>query len=107
MAEAFPNSEFVGIDFHEPSIAHARRHTAGLGNVRFETSRDQDFAGSNYDLVTIFDALHDMGDPARAEAPVREAPSPEGTLLPVEQMAGDRKSVAQGRRGSLRVALVG
>src|SRR5690606_5428169 len=45
MAEAFPNSEFVGIDFHAPSIEHARRHANGAPNVRFEVARAQDFAG--------------------------------------------------------------
>jgi Methyltransferase domain/Rv2258c-like winged HTH domain len=70
MAAAFPNSEFVGIDFHEASIAHAREHANGLANVRFETARAQDYRGSGYDLVTMFDALHDMGDPVGAASHV-------------------------------------
>ncbi|WEX73955.1 methyltransferase domain-containing protein [Sinorhizobium numidicum] len=89
MAEAFPKSEFVGIDFHEASIVHAREHAKGLANVRFETARAQDFAGSDYDLVTIFDALHDMGDPVGAVAHVRETLKPDGTLMLVEPRAGD------------------
>ena len=63
MAEAFPNSEFVGIDFHDASIEQARAHAKRLPNVRFETARAQDYPGSGFDLVTMFDALHDMGDP--------------------------------------------
>jgi 2-polyprenyl-3-methyl-5-hydroxy-6-metoxy-1,4-benzoquinol methylase len=89
MAEAFPNSEFVGIDFHEASIAHARRHVNGLRNVRFETARAQDFAGSDYDLVTMFDSLHDMGDPQGAIAHIRKSMKPDGTLMLVEPAAGD------------------
>jgi SAM-dependent methyltransferase len=89
MAEAFPNSEFVGIDFHEASIAHARRHAGALGNVRFEVARAQDYEGSGYDLVTMFDALHDMGDPVGAVAHVRETLGPDGALMLVEPMAGD------------------
>jgi SAM-dependent methyltransferase len=89
MAEAFPNSQFVGIDFHEPSIAHARGHVNGLRNVRFEVARAQDFQGAGYDLVAMFDALHDMGDPVGAAAHVRKCLKPDGTFMLVEPMAGD------------------
>ena len=89
MAEAFPNSEFVGIDFHEASITHAAHHTGGLSNVRFETARAQDFAGTGFDLVTMFDALHDMGDPVGAVSHTRSALKPDGMLMLVEPMAGD------------------
>jgi 2-polyprenyl-3-methyl-5-hydroxy-6-metoxy-1,4-benzoquinol methylase len=89
MAEAFPNTEFTGIDFHEGSIAHARRHTNGQRNVRFEVARAQDYRGRGYDLVTMFDALHEMGDPVGAARHVRETLKPDGTLMLVEPMAGD------------------
>jgi SAM-dependent methyltransferase len=89
MAEAFPKSKFVGIDFHEESLSHARAHAKGLSNVRFETGRAQDFAGSGFDLVAMFDALHDMGDPVGAVAHARKVLKPDGTLMLVEPMAGD------------------
>jgi ubiquinone/menaquinone biosynthesis C-methylase UbiE len=89
MARAFPNSEFVGIDFHDASIAHAREHARALRNVRFETARAQDYKGSGLDLVTMFDALHDMGDPVGAATHVRETLAPGGTLMLVEPRAGD------------------
>lgn len=89
MAAAFPNSEFVGIDFHDASIAHAREHANGLANVRFETARAQDYRGSGYDLVTMFDALHDMGDPVGAASHVRKTLKSDGTLMLVEPQAGD------------------
>jgi SAM-dependent methyltransferase len=89
MAAAFPRSEFVGIDFHDASIAHARRHAGDLANVRFETARAQDYSGTGYDLVTMFDALHDMGDPVGAAAHARQCLKPDGTLMLVEPMAGD------------------
>jgi 2-polyprenyl-3-methyl-5-hydroxy-6-metoxy-1,4-benzoquinol methylase len=92
MAEAFPNSEFVGIDFHGPSVAHAANHANGLRNVRFEKARAQDYPGSGYDLVTFFDALHDMGDPVGAARHARQALKPNGTLMLVEPMAGDSLS---------------
>ena len=89
MAQAFPNSEFVGIDFHDASIRHARKHAEGLANVRFEAARAQDYQGSGYDLVTMFDALHDMGDPVGAVAHIRKTLKADGTLMLVEPMAGD------------------
>jgi SAM-dependent methyltransferase len=89
MAEAFPKSTFVGIDFHEESIRHARERANGLPNVRFEIGRAQDFEGAGFDLVAMFDALHDMGDPVGAVAHAREVLKPDGTLLLVEPMAGD------------------
>ena len=89
MAEAFPNSEFVGFDFHDASVREARLHARGLANVRFETARAQDFAGDGFDLVTLFDALHDMGDPVGAASHIRSALSDDGTLMVVEPMAGD------------------
>lgn len=89
MAQAFPNSEFVGIDFHDASIAHARRHGGGLKNLRFEVAKAQDFAGSDFDLVTMFDALHDMGDPVGAISQAKAALRADGTLMLIEPMAGD------------------
>jgi 2-polyprenyl-3-methyl-5-hydroxy-6-metoxy-1,4-benzoquinol methylase len=92
MAQAFPNSEFVGYDFHPGSIAaataHARAH--GVPNLRFEVARAQDFPGRDYDLVACFDCLHDMGDPATAAAHIRQALKPGGTWMVVEPAAGDR-----------------
>lgn len=89
MAQAFPNSQFVGIDYHEGSIAHAREHANGAKNIRFETGRAQDFAGGGFDLVTMFDALHDMGDPVGAAAHARRVLKDDGTLMLVEPAAGD------------------
>ena len=90
LAEAFPNSQFVGIDYHDASIAHAKAQTNGHKNVRFEVARAQDFSGSDYDLVAMFDALHDMGDPVGAAAHARRVLKEDGTLLLVEPAAGDR-----------------
>ena len=93
MAEAHPLSTFVGFDYHEPSIQHARKAAkdAGLGNrVSFEVARAQDFPGTDYDLVAMFDCLHDMGDPAGAAAHVRTSLKPDGTWLIVEPFANDK-----------------
>jgi 2-polyprenyl-3-methyl-5-hydroxy-6-metoxy-1,4-benzoquinol methylase len=93
MAKAFPNSEFIGYDFHPGSIAdakkHADEHGAG-GNVRFEIGTAKDYAGRDFDLVTFFDCLHDMGDPAGAAAHVRSTLKRDGSWMIVEPIAGDR-----------------
>lgn len=93
MAESFPNSEFVGYDFHEGSIEAAREHAQshGLANARFDVALAKQFDGKGtYDLVCTFDCLHDMGDPAGAAAHIRESLKPDGTWLIVEPMAQDQ-----------------
>ncbi|HET8756931.1 MAG TPA: class I SAM-dependent methyltransferase, partial [Solirubrobacteraceae bacterium] len=74
MAQAYPESSFIGFDYHDGSIAAAREraHAAGLGDrVRFEVAPAAGFAGTGYDLVCTFDCLHDMGDPVGAARHVR------------------------------------
>jgi SAM-dependent methyltransferase len=93
MAQAFPRSEFVGFDYHAPSIEHARGAAAeaGLGDrARFEVASAKDYPGDAYDLVCMFDCLHDMGDPVGAAAHVLRSLAPDGTWLIVEPYAGDR-----------------
>ncbi|MFE3322701.1 class I SAM-dependent methyltransferase [Nocardia sp. NPDC059195] len=92
MAQAFPTASFVGYDYHADSITEARTRAqaAGLGDrVRFEVASADSFAGDGYDLVTTFDALHDMGDPVGAAQHVRRSLADTGTWMVVEPMAGD------------------
>jgi len=92
MAQAYPNSTFLGSDYHSGSIAQARERAEAAGvsdRVRFEVTASTAFTGSGYDLVTTFDALHDMGDPVGAADHVRHALAADGTWLVVEPMAGD------------------
>jgi SAM-dependent methyltransferase len=93
LGEAFPASEIVGFDYHPASIDIARKRAvdAGLADrVSFEVASAGDFPGDGYDLVTIFDALHDMSDPLGAAKHIRDVLKADGTLLLVEPMAGDR-----------------
>jgi len=93
MAQSFPSSTFVGFDYHEPSIRHAREaaEKAGVADrARFEVGRAQDYPGNDYDLVTVFDCLHDMGDPVGASKHVRRSLKPGGTWMIVEPFANDR-----------------
>jgi SAM-dependent methyltransferase len=92
MAQAFPRSTFQGSDYHAESIAEARARAEAAGvadRVTFEVAAADAFTGDGYDLVTTFDALHDMGDPVGAARHVRGALAEDGTWMVVEPMAGD------------------
>lgn len=91
MAKAFPNSTFIGVDNHDKSIEHAlaRAKDEGLSNVSFILATSTDFPEENYDFVTFFDCLHDMGDPVGACAHVKNALKPDGTCMIVEPFAND------------------
>jgi SAM-dependent methyltransferase len=93
MAQAYPNSTFVGQDYHRESIEVARQRAQEAGvadRISFEVAPAQAFAGEGFDLVTTFDALHDMGDPIGAARHVRQALAEDGTWMVVEPAAGDR-----------------
>src|SRR5207237_1144603 len=93
MAKGYPSSRCVGSDYHEGSIATARERAEQAGvadRVRFEVAPAASYSGEGYDLVTMFDCLHDMGDPAGAARHVRGTLAPDGTWMIVEPMAGDR-----------------
>ena len=93
MAQAFPNSEFSGFDYHEVSIEQARMRAgaAGLGDrIVFEVAAAKDFPGKDYDLVCVFDCLHDMGDPLGAAEHIHDVLDPDGTWMIVEPYAKDR-----------------
>jgi len=92
MAKAFPQSQFIGYDFHPGSIEDANAHAAehGVsGNAQFEVAKAKEVPGRDFDLVTCFDCLHDMGDPAGAAAHIHKLLKPDGTWMVIEPMAGD------------------
>jgi ubiquinone/menaquinone biosynthesis C-methylase UbiE len=95
MAQAFPKSKFVGIDYHESSIAVARERAKQAGvadQIRFEVATPRVLANSKekFDLVCFMDSLHDMGDPLEAVRASRQAMAPSGKLMLVEPFAKDR-----------------
>lgn len=95
MAQAFPASTFVGSDYHAASVDAARKAVAEAGvadRVTVEVARSTEFTGGPYDLVCLFDCLHDMGDPVAAARHIRSQLAPDGTLLLVEPNAGDALS---------------
>ncbi|HEY7336479.1 MAG TPA: class I SAM-dependent methyltransferase [Bryobacteraceae bacterium] len=95
MAQAFPKSNFVGIDYHESSIIVARERAKQAGvadRVRFEVATPRALVNSKekFDLVSFMDSLHDMGDPLEAVSASRQAMAPDGALMLVEPFARDR-----------------
>jgi SAM-dependent methyltransferase len=93
MAAAFPNSEFFGFDYHDASIERAREAAREAGvedRINFEVASAKGYPGLGYDLVCVFDCLHDMGDPVGASAHVLETLDDDGTWMIVEPFANDR-----------------
>jgi len=93
LAQAFPNSRFVGFDYHDKSIEGARESARRNGvddRVTFEVAGAKSFPGRDYDLVAVFDCLHDMGDPIGAAAHVRQSLAKDGTWMIVEPFAHDQ-----------------
>ena len=93
MAEAFPNSRFVGFDTHAGSIEAAQAHAreAGLADrVSFVQADAKEPLPGPFDLVCFFDCLHDLGHPVEAARRAREALAEDGTLMLVEPYAADR-----------------
>ncbi|MFP4636657.1 MAG: class I SAM-dependent methyltransferase [Nitriliruptoraceae bacterium] len=92
MARAYPASRFIGYDYHPPSIAAASKAAAeaGVGDrAAFEIAEADGLPGDDFDLICLFDCFHDMGDPVKVAAHLREKLADEGTMLLVEPMAGD------------------
>lgn len=93
MAKAFPKSQFFGFDYHDKSIEAARESARREGvadRVSFEVAKAKEFPGGSYDLVAVFDCLHDMGDPIGAAAHVRQSLAKDGTWMIVEPFANDQ-----------------
>lgn len=93
MAKAFPNSTFLGFDYHGRSIEYARKAASEAGvsdRTSFEVAKAKDYPGRDYDFVTFFDCLHDMGDPVGASAHVLGSLKRDGVWMLVEPFAGDK-----------------
>lgn len=91
MAKAFPASQFVGYDYHGPSIETARKRAqaAGVANASFEQADAVGYTGKQFDLIAFFDCLHDMADPDGAARHARQALKDDGTCMVVEPFSGN------------------
>jgi len=93
LAQAFPASQFIGFDYHAPSIAIAAQRAEEGGvtaRTRFAQATAKDYPGDDYDLICYFDCLHDMGDPVGAARHAYQTLKPDGTVLLVEPYANDQ-----------------
>jgi 2-polyprenyl-3-methyl-5-hydroxy-6-metoxy-1,4-benzoquinol methylase len=93
MAQAYPKSTFMGFDFHEPSISYAKVAALQAGvsdRVRFEVATASDYPGHDFNFVSVFDCLHDMGNPVDVASHVRKSLKPNGTWMVVEPFANER-----------------
>ena len=93
MARAFPASRFTGIDFSDEAIAAGIREAAriGLTNATFESHNLAELDKAEaYDVITVFDAIHDQGQPARVLENIHRALRPGGVLLMADIKASSR-----------------
>jgi SAM-dependent methyltransferase len=93
MAQAYPKSHFVGLDFHGASIETAKQRAVDAGvadRTRFVVADAKSYQERDFDLVCFFDCLHDMGDPVGAARHAYESLKPNGSVLLVEPFANDR-----------------
>jgi 2-polyprenyl-3-methyl-5-hydroxy-6-metoxy-1,4-benzoquinol methylase len=102
MAAAFPASNFVGFDYHGPSVAAATARSAdhGHSNTEFKESGSKDFTGS-FDLICFFDSLHDMGDPVGIAQHAKTQLNEGGSVMIVEPFAFDTRAENHAALGGL------
>jgi 2-polyprenyl-3-methyl-5-hydroxy-6-metoxy-1,4-benzoquinol methylase len=87
LAEAFPNSRFVGYDISRHALERAEERLAesGLDNARFVDPREEEMpTDGSVDVVTTFDCIHDMTDPAAMMRSIRAAIADDGSWLLVD-----------------------
>lgn len=87
LADAFPNSRFVGYDISQYALERAehRRLEAGADNVRFVDPRDEPLPDDHsVDFVTTFDCIHDMTHPQEMIDAIARSLAPDGTWLLVD-----------------------
>ncbi len=94
MAKVYPNSKFYGFDNHGLSIEKAKEHAKKEGVTKntefYVVSANDESIGNDYDLITFFDCLHDMGDPVGAMKLAKQSLKPDGTCMIIEPMANDK-----------------
>ena len=93
IARAYPRVTVDGFDVDEASVELARSNAAEAGlddRVRFQhrDAGDPELAG-RYDLVTVFEALHDMSRPVEVLRALRALAGDEGTVLVMDEKVAD------------------
>jgi 2-polyprenyl-3-methyl-5-hydroxy-6-metoxy-1,4-benzoquinol methylase len=92
LARAHPGARIEGYDVDEASIADARRNAAEAGladRITFEVLDATDLPAGRFDLVCVFEALHDMSRPVEVLGALRGALADGGTVLVMDERAAD------------------
>ncbi|MGH2557141.1 MAG: class I SAM-dependent methyltransferase, partial [Actinomycetota bacterium] len=94
LARAYPNVRVDGFDSDEASIGLARQAVEREGltervEFRVHDASDPSRHGG-YDLVTVFEAIHDMARPVEALKTLREMLAPGGAVLVADERTAER-----------------
>ena len=93
LARAYPNARVLGVDLDEASVTEARTAAAEVGVAHRVTFVVGDAARvaseAPFELVTIFEALHDMGDPVGALRAARALLAADGTVLVADERVAE------------------
>lgn len=84
MAQAFPNSEFIGYDISTHALHRARHNinTAGVRNIELHNPVDRPLPeDESLDFVTTFDVVHDATHPAQLIDAIRRSLKADGCWL--------------------------
>ncbi|MCS5736264.1 class I SAM-dependent methyltransferase [Herbiconiux daphne] len=109
LARAFPEARVIGVDLDAASVAEATANAAGAGvptdRLRFETVDAAGYQPGTVDLVTVFEALHDMADPVGVLAGFRRALAPGGAVLVADEKVADEFVAPAGADERLQYAI--
>jgi SAM-dependent methyltransferase len=109
MAQAFPRSRFYGFDVSEESLERARADARRRGvadRVEFQRVSATELPDTpKFDLITSFDAIHDMVNPRGALRAIRHALADDGTYFMVEPKAGDTLAENLGPMGAMMYSM--
>lgn len=100
LANAYPEATVEAIDVDGPSVDRARRNIDEAGLAARVSVRGADAAGHDlggpYELVTIFESLHDMSRPVEVLANVRRSLAPGGAVLVMDENVAEKFGEAIG-----------
>jgi SAM-dependent methyltransferase len=93
LARAYPRAQVLGVDLDPASVTEARAAAAEAGVADRATFMVGDAAqvgpGAPFDLITVFEALHDMADPVGALRAARALLAADGSVLVADERVAD------------------
>ncbi len=104
LAQAFPESHFVGYEIYGPNVDAAMENVRAAGLEDRITIRHADASEGlegRYDIITTFDVVHDAINPRGMLRAVREALQSDGSYLCLEINCSDKPEENHGPIGAL------